>query len=163
MASIDESVTATAETPDGRVRATVRGRDEVSVSVDAGWFRGASVADLQWQLTRLAPLLFVERMREYYRERSHRFSEPVLREPSPVTREDHDYVARRAEIQVVGGEDGPVTVTCTGMQHWGVAIDPRWLAGVDVSGFERAVARAASELVAAQFDAVADLKREIWV
>jgi hypothetical protein len=162
MTTAYESFRATAETPNGRLSATIQSVDLVTVSIDPSYFNSTSPQQLEQQLATLAKLLFVERMREYYRARSQDFSEPVMREASPVTTEDHEYVDRRNEIQVVGGSEGSVEVVSTGMQEWSVNINREWFANVDNGSFCAAAGQAASELVRAQFAQVGQLKREIY-
>ncbi len=72
MTSALAELQASAATPDERAFATISGRTQVRVTLAAGYYGWASAADLERQLTRLARLLFVARMKAYYVARSER-------------------------------------------------------------------------------------------
>ena len=95
MTSALAEMTATASTPDGRAFATISGRTHVRMSLAPGYYEWASVTDLERQLTRLAKLLFVARMRAYYEARSQDFEQLFTREPAPTTPLDEAYVRAR--------------------------------------------------------------------
>jgi hypothetical protein len=154
---------ASAATPDEKVTARLEGRSEVTVRLAPGYFHRASASDLEFQLTRLAKLLFVARMREYYRARSVAFDMDVRGEAPPTTEADRDFVEARGELVAEGGTGSVVELTCVGMEHWSVRVDPDELARLDEAGFCRAVSRAASELVADQMLKARALKNAIYV
>lgn len=163
MTTAYQALTATAQTPNQRLAATIRDRDQVTVQVlDGSWFGGATAGDLEDQLTKLARLLFAERMSEYYKARSRDFGELILREPTPVTPRDHAYVDQRAKLFVEGGSPETIHITSVGMNQWAVQINRDWFARIGRDGFCEAAGRAASDLVSLQFRRVRELKLEMW-
>ena len=68
---------ASAATPDEKAFATISGRTHVRFTLAPGYYEWASVADLERQLTRLAKLLFVARMKAYYVARSRDFDQTL--------------------------------------------------------------------------------------
>lgn len=163
MTNAYQALTATARTPNQRFSATIRNRDQVSIAVlDGSWFAAATASEIESQLTKLARVLFAERMTEYYRARSRDFDELVLRESPPLSPRDHEYVDQRASLLVEGGSSEQILITCVGMTQWTVQVNRDWFARVGREGFCETTGRAASELVAMQFSEVRKLKREIW-
>jgi hypothetical protein len=163
MTSALDELTATASTPDGRALATITGRTHVRMSLAPGYYEWASVTDLEQQLTRLARLLFVARMRAYYEARSRDFAQLFTREPAPTTPLDEAYVRARSEV-VVGGEaaGGAVRISAVGMDSWAVHLDRDVQQRMDEVTFCDAVSRAATQLVELQLAAVRALKREVY-
>ena len=124
MTSALDEMTATASTPDGRAFATITERTHVRMSLAPGYYEWASVTDLERQLTRLAKLLFVARMRAYYEARSRDFEQLFTREPAPTTPLDEAYVRARSEVVVEGeAAGGAVRISAVGMESWAVHLD----------------------------------------
>jgi hypothetical protein len=163
MTSALAGLTATASTPDGRAFATISGRTHVRMSVAPGYYEWASVTDLERQLTRLARLLFVARMRAYYEARSRDFDQLFTREPAPTTPLDEAYVRARSEVVVEGeAAGGAVRIGAVGMDSWAVHLDRDVQQRMDEVTFCDAVSRAATQLVELQLAAVRTLKREVY-
>ena len=128
-----------------------------------GYYEWVTVPDLEIQLTRLAKLLFVARMKEYYKARSRDFEMEVTKESPPVSARDHEYVRARAALAVEGvGGGGAVRITAVGMDSWAVRLEPDVKQRLDEQSFCDAVSDAATELVTLQFAGVKALKREIY-
>jgi len=153
---------ASAETPDGSASVHIRGVSGIRLVLAPGYFHRASARDLEFQLTRLAKLAFVARMREYYRGRGHELGRDLYREPSPRTDRDRTYVDARSQVVAEGGAGGPVEVTAVGMEHWTVRIDPAWHATVDEQTFCDTVSSVASRLVEDQFAKIRQLKVAVY-
>ena len=82
------------------------GRTLVRLSLAPGYYEWASVPDLERQLTRLAKLLFVARMRAYYAARSQDFQQVFTREPAPTTPRTRSTCAPGLELVVEGQAAG---------------------------------------------------------
>jgi hypothetical protein len=162
MTSALAELTATASTPDGRAFATISGRTHVRMSLAPGYYEWASATDLERQLTRLAKLLFVARMRAYYEARSRDFGQLFTREPAPTSPLDEAYVRARSDIVVEGeAAAGAVRISAVGMDSWAVHLDRDVPQRMDEVSFCDAVSRAATQLVELQLAAVRALKREV--
>ena len=163
MTSALAELTATAATPDGRAYAEITGRTHVRLSLAPGYYEWASVPDLERQLTRLAKLLFVARMKAYYVARSTDFDQVFTREPAPTSARDEAYVRARSEVVVEGvAADGAIRVTAVGMDSWAVHLDRDLQLRMDEHAFCEAVSSAATRLVESQFAQVRALKREVY-
>jgi hypothetical protein len=163
MTSALAELRAAAATPDERAFATISERTHVRFSLAPGYYEWATVPDLEMQLTRLAKLLFVARMKEYYQARSRDFSMEVTKESPPVSARDHEYVRARAALAVEGvAAGGAVRITTLGMESWAVRLAPEVKQRLDEQAFCDAVSDAATELVTLQFAGVKALKREIY-
>lgn len=163
MTSALAEMSATASTPDGRAFATITGRTHVRMSLEPGYYEWASVTDLERQLTRLAKLLFVARMRAYYEARSRDFDQLFTREPAPTTPLDVAYVRARSEVAVEGeAAGGAVRISVVGMDSWAVHLDRDVQQRMDEVTFCDAVSRAATQLVEVQLASVRALKREVY-
>ena len=156
-------LSATASTPGGRAYATITSRTHVRLSLAPGYYEWASVPDLERQLTRLAKLLFVARMRAYYVARSQDFQQVFTREPAPTTPQDEEYVRARSELAVEGEAlEGAVSISVVGMEAWTVHLDRDLKRRTDEHAFCDAVSRAATRLVESQLARVRALKREVY-
>jgi len=163
MTSALTELSATAGTPDGRAYAAITGRTRVRLSLAPGYYEWASVPDLERQLTRLAKLLFVARMKAYYVARSEDFEQTFTREPASTTPCDEAYVRARSELVVEGAAaDGAIRITGVGMDTWAVHLDRDIQRLMDEHAFCEAVSRAATRLVESQFAQVGALKREVY-
>jgi hypothetical protein len=154
---------ASAATPDEKAFATISGRSQVRFSLAAGYYDWASVPDLERQLTRLAKLLFVARMKAYYVARSRDFDQLFTKESPPTSREDQEYVRARSGL-VVEGEagGGAVRISAVGMDSWTVTLDRDVQKRLNEPAFCAAVSNAATELVESQFAQIRALKREVY-
>jgi hypothetical protein len=164
MTSALAELTATASTPDARAFATISDRTQVRLTLAPGYYEWASVPDLERQLTRLARLLFVARMKAYYVARSKDFDQLFTRESSPTNARDEEYVRARAKLHVEGEvAGGAIRITAVGMDSWAVHLDRDIQRRLDEQSFCRAVSDAATRLVEMQFAEVRVLKREVYV
>lgn len=158
-----DDLTATAATPDEKAFATIRNRTQVTLTLAPGYYEWASVSDLERQLTRLARLLFVARMKAYYAARSADFGQLFTRESPPAGRRDEEYVRARAALAVDGeGAGGAVRITAVGMDGWAVQLARDVQSRLDEQAFCQAVSRAATQLVESQFAHIRELKREVY-
>ncbi|MEO6512908.1 MAG: hypothetical protein ABIO16_18060 [Nocardioides sp.] len=154
---------ASAATPDEKAFATISGRAHVQFSLAAGYYGWASVADLERQLTRLAKLLFVARMKAYYVARSRDFGQLFTKESPPAGARDEQFVRARSGLVVEGeAAGGAVRISAVGMESWAVHLEPDVQKRLSEQSFCAAVSSAASQLVAAQFAQVKELKREVY-
>jgi hypothetical protein len=154
---------ASAATPDEKAFATISGRTHVRFSLAAGYYEWASVADLERQLTRLAKLLFVARMKAYYVARSRDFGQTFTRESPPTSPRDEQYVRARSGLVVEGeAAGGAVRISAVGMESWAVHLDRDVQKKLDEQAFCGAVSSAATQLVEQQFAEVKELKREVY-
>jgi hypothetical protein len=154
---------ASAATPDEKAFATISGRSHVQLSLAAGYYEWASVGDLERQLTRLARLLFVARMRAYYVARSRDFGQTFTKESPPTSSRDRQYVLARSGLVVEGeAAGGVVRVSAVGMDSWTVHLDRDVQNRLNEAAFCTAVSSAASQLVESQFAQVRALKREVY-
>jgi hypothetical protein len=154
---------ASAATPDERAFATISGRSRVQFSLAPGYYDWASVADLERQLTRLAKLLFVARMKAYYVARSRDFGQLFTRESPPSSPRDEEYVRARSGLVVEGeAADGAVRISAVGMESWVVHLDRDVQRRLNEAAFCAAVSRAATQLVELQFAEVKALKRQVY-
>lgn len=152
---------ASASTPDGQVYGEIADRADVRISFAPGYYDLATSEEIAWQLERLAPELFRERMRAYYRIRSEQEGHPV-REPKPdPARAEYDEA--RASILAVGeAYDGAVRMSALGMRTWTVEISKGLHDTLDEHSFAVACGRAASALVRSQYQQIAQLKRRMF-
>lgn len=163
MTSALAELRASAATPDEKAFATISGRTHVEFSLAAGYYEWASVTDLERQLTRLAKLLFVARMKAYYAARSRDFDQLYTRESPPTSREDHEYVRARSGLVVEGeAAGGAVRISSVGMDSWVVTLDRDVQKRLTEQAFCAAVSSAATQLVESQFAQVRALKREVY-
>jgi hypothetical protein len=163
MTSALAELRATASTPDERAFASISGRTHVELSLAPGYYAWASVADLERQLTRLARLLFVSRMKAYYVARSKDFGQLFTRESAPTSVRDQAYVRARAGVAVEGvAAGGTIRITAIGMDSWAVHLDRDIQQRLDERAFCRAASEAATRLVEMQFARVRALKREVY-
>ncbi len=154
---------ASAATPDEKAFATISGRTHVQFTLAAGYYDWASVADLERQLTRLAKLLFVARMKAYYAARSRDFDQVFTRESPPTGPRDEEYVRARSGIVVEGeAAGGAVRISAVGMESWTVHLDRDVQKRLNEQAFCAAVSSAATQLVEQQFAQVRELKREVY-
>ena len=154
---------ASATTPDGAVSASITDRVHVQVRLLPGYYDQATATDLERQLSRLGRLLFAARMKEYYKVRSQDFGELVTREPSPLGRQDEEYVDRRSRLVATGeAADGRVRISVVGMEQWAVEIAQDAPRTMSEESFCKAVSDAATLLVTEQFAEVRMLKREVY-
>ncbi len=154
---------ASAATPDERAFASISGRTHVRVSLAPGYYEWASVSDLERQLTRLAKLLFVARMKAYYAARSIDFGQTFTKESPPTSPADERYVRARSGLVVEGeAAGGAVRVSAVGMDAWVVHLDRDVQQRLNETAFCAAASSAATQLVESQFAQVKALKREVY-
>lgn len=154
---------ASATTPDGAVSASITDRVRVEVRLAPGYYEQASATDLERQLSRLGKLLFAARMKEYYKVRSADFGQLVTREPSPLGRQDEEYVERRSRLVAQGeAAGGRVRISVVGMEQWSIQIGQDVPRTMSEEALCDAVSEAATLLVTQQFAEIRTLKREVY-
>ena len=136
----------------------------VRLSLAPGYYEWACVADLERQLTRLARLLFVARMKAYYVARSKDFEQLFTREPRA------DDAARRgvrpsprrsspSRVWPPAAPSGSVRSAWTPGRCTSTATSSRRM---DEQAFCDAASEAATRLVECSSPQVRALKREIY-
>ena len=158
-----DTLEARAGTPDERVFGEIHGRTDVSVSFAPGYYEQASDAALEEQFTRLARVLFAQRMKAYFRIRSEDFGETVTRESPPSSERDQRFVEERSRITATGtSPDGRITCSVVGMAHWTIRIQPGTHRELSEDAFCRSFAAAAGAMIADQFAQVRRVKDAVY-
>ena len=142
-----DSMTVQAATPDGTAFATLRGRNTVTVSFAPGYYAQTSEPRLEQKLSQLGKLLWVARMKEYYRFQSQRLGREVRGESTPRTPAQVARREARDAVRAEGTGGGVVRLSSVGMLHWTAQVEPGTLARVDEATFCAAVAQAAQQLI----------------
>lgn len=139
--------TVRAETPDGTASATLTGDQEVTVSFAPGYYAQSTDARVTDKLQQLGRLLWVARMREYYRFKSDQLGREVRGERKPSTPAQ---VARREarDAIVATGSSGPVEISAVGLFRWTVTLAPGTVQRTPEAELTDAVSRAAAALIA---------------
>jgi hypothetical protein len=148
MADHLADVTIDAATPDGIAFATLRGQSDVRVSFAPGYYAHADDARVADKLAQLGKLLWVARMKEYYRFKSEQLGRTVRGEAEPVT--DAQRARRQARDAIVAtgrSVDGTVEATAVGLFGWTVRIAPGTVPRMPEEQFCAAVSQAARGLI----------------
>lgn len=158
-----DTLEARACTPDERVFGEIHGRTEVAVSFAPGYYEQASDTTLEMQFTRLARVLFAQRMKAYFHIRSEDFGETVTREAPPTSERDHRFVEERSKITATGtSADGRITCSVVGMAHWTIRIAPGTHRQLTEDAFCRSFAAVGSALIADQFAQIRRVKDAVY-
>ncbi|WP_433361095.1 hypothetical protein ACQPZX_27875 [Actinoplanes sp. CA-142083] len=140
------SLAVQAESPDGGVAASARGRGEVRVWFRAGAYRGYRAPDLGRQLEALATLLWTAYRRRYLEivaSWTDRDDEPE------ATGEDREFERRLGELRVAGvSPRGWVTVRSRALVSWRVEIKDDPVGSLTEQDFLAEVDGAISSLLA---------------
>jgi DNA-binding protein YbaB len=165
FAEMIERSEVTVTTPNGQVTATVRGQREVTVRFAPGFYATCSTAKLQENLQAAARLLFAAARREHLEQiRAFTGRDDVESRPDPQTPRDHDYYARLAELVAEGeSDDGLVSVSAVGQQHYVVRVTPGVLDRVPQEQVEAACAQAADRMLAETERKAAAARWEIYL
>lgn len=142
-----DTMTVRAATPDGTAFATLQGRGAVSVSFAPGYYASSNESRLELKLGQLGRLLWVARMKEYYRFKSEQLGREIRGEGRPRTARQEARREARDQIAATGSGGGIVTLTAVGMLSWTAEIAPGTVARTDESVFCAAVAQAAESLI----------------
>lgn len=136
--------TVAAESPNGRVRATMVGDHELRVWIDPTWYDATSGVALQEELARVARLTYVNRTRAYYDAWSALTGERMSPVRTPVSEEQAEY-QRRLEQVAARGEayGGRIALVLVGTSHFSVEIDSGVLHQIDAPTFCTYAAQAA--------------------
>lgn len=141
-----DTMTVTAATPSGTAFATLHGRSTVTVSFAPGYYVHTTEARLEQQLAQLGRLLWVARMKEYYRFKSQQLGREIRGEGTPRT--PAQAARREARDQIhAEGDGGVVRLSAVGMMHWTAQVEPGTVARTDEASFCHAVSRAARQLI----------------
>lgn len=150
-------------TPYQEMSAELHGRDGITLSFARGWYDQCREPDLERKLQSLATLLWVARMREYWRIFSRHSGESVTAESPPISPRDFRYREAREKLVATGSSpDGRVTISAEGMRIWTVSIRPGTVDTLSEHEFAAAVAHAAAELIQDQYQQIAQLKNSLY-
>lgn len=117
MTALIHDLHATASTPDGQVHGEIGDRADVRTGFAPGYYGLATAEEIAWQLERLAPELFRQRMLAYYRIRT--LQEGHLVTPPKPDPAQAGYDEARASVLAVGeAYDGGIRMTALGMRTW---------------------------------------------
>lgn len=143
-----ETLSAEAETPDGTAFARLRGTSDISVSFVPGYYAQTTEARLADKLTQLGRLLWVARMRAYYRLKSDLLDREIRGEGRP--RNERQAARREARDSIVASgrsDDGRVELSAVGLLNWSATVAPGTVRQVSEEAFTAACAQAAERLV----------------
>lgn len=143
-----EGLTAEAETPDGTAFARLRGTHDIRVSFAPGYYAHTTEARLADKLVQLGRLLWVARMREYYRQKSNLLEREVRGEGRP--RNERQAARREARDSIVAtgrSDDGRVELSAVGLLNWSATIAPGTVRQLSEEQFTAACSQAAERLV----------------
>lgn len=151
-----DTMVVEAATPDETAYARLRGRSDVSVWFAPGYYPYATDARVADKLVQLGRLLWVARMKEYYRFKSVQLGRTVRGEGMPKTPAQ---VARReARDNIVASgrsDDGTVELTAVGLLTWSVTLAPGSVERVAEDAFCAACGQAGERLVLDHLDKLA--------
>jgi hypothetical protein len=157
------AIHARASSPDGAISAELRNRSQLTLSFAPGWYDRCDESDLERKLAALASLLWVDRMREYWKVRSDDAGERITGEPKPISPRAVRYRDERDALVARGrSADGRVSVSAEGMRNWTVKVAPGTVRGIDEYEFAAAAGQAAAELIQDQYQKIAALKLKIY-
>ena len=143
-----DSTTVRAETPDGTAAATLVGDSRVTISFAPGYYAHSTDARVADKLQRLGRLLWVARMREYYRFKSEQLGREVRGEGRPRTAAQAERREARDQIVATGSSgDGLVEISAVGLFRWSVTVRPGTVPTVPEADLCAAVSRAAEALI----------------
>jgi hypothetical protein len=160
MADLDSVATS----PNGGLSARITARTDVRVSVEPNFYAHATATDLERQAVALARLLLADANRDYYRALSQHQGRLVTGTVIPTRDEDRDYYAALGRLAPSGrSSDGAVELTCLGMQHFAVTVDPSAKASMSAEQMANAMSEAANRMLADQEQQAARLRWDIYI
>ena len=117
-------LTVSAYSPDGNIRARLRGRNLESVGFRPGAYRAYTLVDLTHQLERLATLIYLGRERGV-RQIFDQHGVEHHKDPARARdRAEREWLRRAFDITVIGtGPEELVRFKTTGMMNWQCRID----------------------------------------
>jgi hypothetical protein len=137
----------TASTPDGTVFGRLSGR-RLHVWFAPGYYSHTSDSRLAEKLGQLGRLLWVARMKEYYRLKSDQLGQEVRGERRPTTPKQVARREARDNIVATGrSDDGRVELTTVGMLSWTASIAPGTVSALSEEAFAAATAQAGERVV----------------
>ncbi|MEI2712309.1 MAG: hypothetical protein V9G04_03190 [Nocardioides sp.] len=143
-----ESTSISAQTPDGIAFATIRGDRDVTFSLVPGYYATADEARLADKVAKVAKLLWVARVKEFFRMQSELVGREIRTEPAPRSDVQREREAARNQIEATGrSSDGVINVASVGLLTWTVQITPGSLRGLSEQQFCADVKQAAEMLV----------------
>ncbi|GAB3775489.1 DNA-binding protein YbaB [Nocardioides ginsengisegetis] len=152
------------ESPNGRVRVTLRGDHALTLWVDPTWYATVPVDALESELARTARLAYVERTRAYYRTWSRLAGREMRPATVPASPEQAEYLDRLQDVHAEGSADGGrVVLTMVGLSQFAVTIDPAVLRELDAPAFASVAARAALDCLAAHNRGWQELHAEVYL
>ncbi len=140
---------ARATTPNEMVFGEVWGEREVRIGFAPGHYHRASTVQMAGDLTKLARLLFVAARKEHNAQLMAYAGRLPEGRPALLSGRDAEYFGGLDALVVTGvSDDGSVSVTATGQQHYAVEIQPGALDRLSEEQFCWAVGQAANRLIA---------------
>lgn len=156
MAEHLDTMVVEATTPGDSASARLRGRSDVTVWFAPGYYSQSTDARIADKLAQLGKLLWVARMKEYYRFKSEQLERPIRGEGTPKTPAQ---VARRdARDSIVAegrSDDGTVALTSVGLLKWSATVAPGTVERVDEETFVASCSQAAERLIEHHLDQLA--------
>ena len=153
MADHLDTMVVDAATPGDIAFARLRGRSAVTIWFAPGYYRQSTDERIAEKLAQLGKLLWVARMREYYRFKSQQLGREIRGEGTPKT---PGQVARREARDGIVAEgssdDGAVSLTSVGLLDWSVLVPRGTVDGVDEETFTASCAQAAERLIQDHLD-----------
>jgi hypothetical protein len=151
-----DTMVVEAATPGDTAFARLRGRSDVTVWFAPGYYRQSTDERVADKLAQLGKLLWVARMKEYYRFKSHQLGREIRGEGMPKTPAQ---VARReARDSIVAegrSDDGAVSLSSVGLLDWSVTVPRGTVARVEEETFVASCAQAAERLIQHHLDQLA--------
>jgi hypothetical protein len=118
-----DTMVVEAATPGDTAYARLRGRSDVTVWFAPGYYRQSTDERVADKLAQLGKLLWVARMKEYYRFKSQQLGREIRGEGTPKTPAQAARREARDSIVVEGrSDDGAVSLTSVGLLDWSVTV-----------------------------------------
>ncbi|WP_244615695.1 hypothetical protein [Stackebrandtia albiflava] len=123
MADRLSSMVVDVRSPDGRIRATLRHRDELTLYFSGDAYRHYQERTLEYQLARLATLMWVDYQRQYDEAVAAVVGHPVEEDRESWNANRRRFREEQAETKASGMSPGNVVyVENVGMRNWHVVV-----------------------------------------
>lgn len=150
-----------AATPDGTTLIELRGHTDVRISFAPGYYSYSSESRIAAKLQTAARLLWVARMKEYFRAYSEATGRDVRGEQID-SENAQAFQDLRLKIVARGESDGGVVaVVAAALWDWTVSIAPGAVAQIDESEFCRLAGQAGQRLIEDQYRQLRDVRRQL--
>lgn len=149
--------------PGGSIFAEIHGRDEVRLSFAPGYYYRVDKPDMETQLSTVGRLLWVARMREYYRIISDQTGQTITGDVRAESFLDTQFYEQRARLVAEGrSTDGRIHIQVRGLTTWTVRITDGTLNDLSPEEFAASAASAAAELIHDQHAKVRELRVQTY-